>query len=522
MAGREARHFRLWLPFPSLGSPAAMQRADAEAAAAALPHAAPEAAFRTGIALLAADYPELLIALARALADRYPADPRLAQLLGLAARAAGEGPSALAAFRRAAALAPRDALIAHSHARTALEAGETASPLFEAARLLAPADGAVIQGHAAALVAEHRAAEADAMLAALLAQNPLWIDGHSTLAQIRTQHGGDPLDSIDAALTAHPANPGLHHLRIATLLKARRLAQVPRAIDDAERLLGPQQVLHLHRAHALSELGLFEEADRAFAAAGAPGDGEAAALLARHQLKAQRPHDAAATIDGWLGQGADSALWPYAALAWRLTGDPRAEWLEGDAGLIGVYDLADRISDLPALVAHLRTLHTARAAPLDQSVRGGTQTDGNLLLRADPIIQSLRKVLLDTVAEHVARLPAMREGHPTLLARREPHRVAGSWSVRLQGAGFHTDHVHPQGWLSSAFYVAVPATQDTQGWLSLGACRDLVPQLAPRRLVEPRPGRLVLFPSFMWHGTRPFPAGERMTVAFDIARPKQD
>ena len=104
---------------------------------------------------------------------------------------------------------------------------------------------------------------------------------------------------------------------------------------------------------------------------------------------------------------------------------------------------------------------------------------------------------------------------------------AGAWSVRLEQAGFHTDHVHPQGWFSSALYVALPETlgqggEDHAGWLSLGEARDLVPGLAPRQLIEPRPGRLVLFPSTMWHGTRPFPQGERLTVAFDIARPRQD
>ena len=45
--------------------------------------------------------------------------------------------------------------------------------------------------------------------------------------------------------------------------------------------------------------------------------------------------------------------------------------------------------------------------------------------------------------------------------------------------------------------------------------------LPPIRLIEPRPGRLVLFPSTMWHGTRPFAQGERLTVAFDVARPPQ-
>ncbi|WP_373475225.1 putative 2OG-Fe(II) oxygenase [Sphingorhabdus sp.] len=33
------------------------------------------------------------------------------------------------------------------------------------------------------------------------------------------------------------------------------------------------------------------------------------------------------------------------------------------------------------------------------------------------------------------------------------------------------------------------------------------------------PGRLVLFPSTMWHSTIPFAAGERLTIAFEIRRP---
>jgi len=36
-----------------------------------------------------------------------------------------------------------------------------------------------------------------------------------------------------------------------------------------------------------------------------------------------------------------------------------------------------------------------------------------------------------------------------------------------------------------------------------------------RGLTEP--GRLVLFPSYLYHGTRPFSAGERLSVAFDVS-----
>jgi hypothetical protein len=38
--------------------------------------------------------------------------------------------------------------------------------------------------------------------------------------------------------------------------------------------------------------------------------------------------------------------------------------------------------------------------------------------------------------------------------------------------------------------------------------------------VEPRPGRLVLFPSTLWHSTEPFAAGERLVVSFDVSLPR--
>jgi hypothetical protein len=41
--------------------------------------------------------------------------------------------------------------------------------------------------------------------------------------------------------------------------------------------------------------------------------------------------------------------------------------------------------------------------------------------------------------------------------------------------------------------------------------------LGPRRIIKPRAGRLVLFPSYLWHGTLPFTDdAPRMTVAFDV------
>ncbi|WDA39887.1 putative 2OG-Fe(II) oxygenase [Erythrobacter sp. BLCC-B19] len=504
-----------------------MQPAEAQARIAQFPLHDPAAALGAGLALLKGDFPERLLPLARDLAQRHPTSAKAHQLLGLAARACGESVIAYEAFRAAAALAPGDALIAHSHARTALEAGLPAAALFAAAAPLAPQDGTVLIGHATALFAEGQPEAGIAMLIRLTAANPLWLDGHRSFAALSGQMGGDPLASTAAALDRTPRSPELHHCGIAIALQARDLPRAAAACAAAEAALGPQRWISLMAGHIASESGALDAADTHFAAAGPPDNASEAWMHARHHLRRARPEAAAAELEPRLADPGALALWPYLSLAWRMMDDPRAAWLEGDPRLVGVYDIGLSPAELAALADHLRSLHRATADPLDQSVRGGTQTDGNLLLRAEAPIRDLRARLLAVVERHVAQLPAPEPGHPTLLAGRTPLRVAGAWSVRLTDAGHHTDHVHPQGWFSSALYLALPETlghggEDHAGWLGLGEARDLVPGLAPYRLVEPKPGRLVLFPSTMWHGTRPFPKGERLTVAFDIARPRQD
>jgi hypothetical protein len=81
-------------------------------------------------------------------------------------------------------------------------------------------------------------------------------------------------------------------------------------------------------------------------------------------------------------------------------------------------------------------------------------------------------------------------------------------------------HVHPEGWLSSAFYVRLPQGRGQEGWIKFGEPgTPTASHLGPEHLVQPEPGLLVLFPSTMWHGTVPFPGDEtRLTCAFDLVR----
>ena len=78
--------------------------------------------------------------------------------------------------------------------------------------------------------------------------------------------------------------------------------------------------------------------------------------------------------------------------------------------------------------------------------------------------------------------------------------------------------------MSSALYVSLPSRTEGEcedaGWFTLGEPDEkLGLKLEPWRKIEPKTAQLVLFPSWMWHGTVPFAEGERLTVAFDVAPP---
>ena len=126
----------------------------------------------------------------------------------------------------------------------------------------------------------------------------------------------------------------------------------------------------------------------------------------------------------------------------------------------------------------------------------------------------------EAITNYIANLPG-NDQHPFLMRRSNSFRFTGAWSCLMRGQGHHKNHLHPDGWISSAYYVTVPeAVNDPKarnGWLKFGEpSLDLPLNNAIRRAVQPVPGRLVLFPSYMWHGTVPLEAqSARTTIAFD-------
>jgi uncharacterized protein (TIGR02466 family) len=272
-------------------------------------------------------------------------------------------------------------------------------------------------------------------------------------------------------------------------------------VDDAERLIGLAEVAEPASRSVMQYSAIVDLAK-----------GRPDAALAKIRAALQSHPD-------------DQSLWGWAATSARAAGDPLYRELCDYGALMMTYDL-EAPEGWPNLEAYLKDLasalkdiHSYAQHPTNQSLRHGSQSMHLLTGSNAPAIQAFFKAIDAPIREHMARLG--QGDHPLRRRNTFDYRIQGAWSVRLRPNGFHRDHFHPEGWLSSAFYVETPDaaldSPDKEGWIRFGQPPFVTdPPLPPAHYVRPKPGRLVLFPSYMWHGTVPFTTDEtRLTIAFD-------
>jgi tetratricopeptide (TPR) repeat protein len=451
------------------------------------------------------------------------------QQLGFACAEEQRMPEAAHAFEQAARLDPRDPVTARALAQASLDAGYPAAHLFERALRLAPADFGAVRGRAAALAGEGRADAAVALLDDTLRRFPDWLGGHKSLAALRFTSGDAHgfAASYARACDAAPRNLKLRMAWFAALVQAQDWHGALEIIAAGEKLTGSCAAFAVARTLVAGESDDVARATALFAENDAIRDDALQIAHLRHCLRTAQLDKAEELALELAKRPSAPAIWPYLSLIWRLRNDARAHWLDGAPPPISIIDLDCSSAELGQLAAVLRRLHTARGPHLEQSVRGGTQTDTDrqLFYRAEPEIQTLRVKVCAAVRGYVAALAPPVPGHPLLGTPRGHVLFSGSWSVRLRGGGFHVSHTHPMGWLSSALYVSLPEPPQLgtapAGWISFGrAPEGLGLNLPAYGQVEPKPGRLVLFPSTLWHQTLPFDDGERLVIAFDVMRPR--
>ena len=370
-----------------------------------------------------------------------------------------------------------------------------------------------------------RVDEAQALLEEVLRREPGNVQAHFSYNDLLHRLGRDEdfLKSYDRA----PQNAQILAAKAGLLLKKGRteeahalyVSALAREPGNLEAAIGTSTTLKKlgRNAEAMAPL---EQALKHH-----PRNGVLYQAMASTALQDKDPQKAAAMAEQSLRLlPVNQAGLAVLGSAWRLMGDERDEMLNGYDDLIQLFDLEppegfSSMADFnEELNAWLGGMHATIREPLEQSLRGGSQTRGHIFGQGHDLAEKLRVRIAEAVDRYIAGIkPSPR--HPFRGRRAAGFRFTGSWSSRLMDCGYHINHIHPEGWISSCYYVGVPdAAEDEtqkQGWIKFGEPSFDV-GLTPRRTIKPVPGRLVLFPSYMWHGTIPFHENAaRTTVAFD-------
>jgi tetratricopeptide (TPR) repeat protein len=485
-----------------------------------------------GLALLrAGDAAKAVAALERAV-GLSPAVSTMWQALGSARRGARDLDGAETALRRAVELNAGNgaAWISLGVVRRLQGDPHDALTCYEQARKAGFKGPELDDAEASAHLDSGRPEQAVQIARRLTAAAPNYAPGHGMLARLLWEHGAalapgeEPGAMLRTAVAQQPDNDALRLEFSRFLLDARVAAeaigqlQVLRTSSD-----GPALVVLQARALELLDdrKGIQQLFDSTYSRMSE--DSQYMNMYVRHLLRTGAADLAAQRSFELLQREPFNQLaLAQLGIAWRLSGDARESWLCDYERFVCDLSLELQPSFLEHLQSTLAALHTAQREPVDQSLRGGTQTAGVLFGRREPVIRALRDACASAIAGYVSALPD-DEQHPFLRRKSPRTRFTGSWSVRLRSSGRHANHFHQEGWISSAFYVQLPPTMldekdgRADGWIQFGAPpEELGLNLPPRRLVQPRVGRLVLFPSYFWHGTVPFEdTMPRLTVAFD-------
>ncbi|MBL8547526.1 MAG: tetratricopeptide repeat protein [Hyphomonadaceae bacterium] len=350
---------------------------------------------------------------------------------------------------------------------------------------------------------------------------------HGVLSRIR-QLGGAGENSvfdIEKAIAAHPTDLTLRLTCADALHRGGFNAKACNVLDEALRLAPEAPALLTAMGIVLDELDRPLDGLRVLrrAAEIAPSRTAQRNLLST-LLRAGQPEEVLRIVnDLRVEQPDEQYLIACATTAMRMLDHPEYRiWCD--------YDRMVRTYEIPpphgfftteafnaGLAALLRTQHKTNAHPLDQYIPNGSQTSRSLLALDEPAIKHFLAAMDVAVRDYVGRL---RENDPVGARRAKHSRYSGLWSVRLGDGGYQPNHVHDRGWISSAYFVSViPGERPKDpraGWLKFGEPNRPIAKCGPEKLVEPEPGTLVLFPSYMWHGTVPFEGAERLSLAFDL------
>jgi Flp pilus assembly protein TadD len=475
-------------------------------------------------------------ALCRDLMRRFPGAVEPCLAMAEVERARARPRALLEALREASARAP-DSLELHrmlGDACMAQEDFEGAAASYRTLRRMQPHNGDWVARLAIALQQCGHLDEAIILHREVLAGTPDSPQAHFNLGTaLKRRHDFAGAEHCyRRAVALAPDSPPLRMSLASLLVETSRFEE---AVTELQWILarvpGAADPLHL-LSYAFKKLS---RGDASMAAAQRLVDLTGASLeslvaLSAAQLTAAAYVDALATSERGLAmEPANRNLLSDRAIALSALGDAaaaralfdtqhliRIEDLQAPAGFGGVEAFN------AALVHHVASHPTLDFSGLSLSCHEGATSDEVFVPPLGPL-QDLMDAIRAAAGRYQRALPAVMPGNTWTGALPDIADMALSgWVTRLRSQGYQHGHIHPTAWLSGVYYVSLPpevSDRGDAGWIEFGRAPyfyadadqgDIVP-------VQPRPGRLVLFPSYFYHRTIAFQSEhERLTIAFDF------
>ncbi len=304
--------------------------------------------------------------------------------------------------------------------------------------------------------------------------------------------------ALNRALTLDAENAEAHSELGCLYTKQKKLDEAVAEHQEAVRLDGGNPLFLEEWGNTLSVAGNFKQAVGIFEKA--------------HELHPRR-----------------SSILGALTIAMNETGDSRVSAIIDIDELLATrfLEVPDGFDDLDAfneaLHAELEAMHTDHPEPPGQTMKGGTQITGSLFTGPTGLKAVLKEKITKALSEYINSLEKDPD-HPFLRYLNPDFRFTGAWSTILHGSGYDGSHIHNEGWISGVYYIKVPDLPEDR-WQAGEGCTQIgepPPMFVSehnkaQRLIRPIPGMAVFFPSYFWHGVRPFEKEAiRHSMAFDV------
>lgn len=464
-----------------------------------------------------------------------PENPQALRLRGILARERNDFSMSIELLRQAAAVAPADSRGSSELAISEMASGDLESAELSFRRALAgdPGSRRTLANLGALLQRRGHLHEAIFFHRQYLELEPADLEVYCNLANALMDAGlgQEALDACKKALTIAPEHPLVLANMGAVLCGLEDFESATEVLESAIADNPGDELALINLGYARSRLQEPDSAAMALRQAVLlnPENARASADLAGVLMTAGQTDEAIEICEGFLERhpGERLTLATYAFALHDCGRDKEAHSILDYDGLIKIIDIDvppgydDLAQFNDALAAVVQAHPSIIANPVSKATTGGGQTGE--LNTGETEDLSVLEALIDMAIKEAALQwrSAGFSDHPAM-AYAADSWVLRIWGVVLDEGGFQAPHLHPVGWLSGVYYLQLPAEIGNDpakaGWLEFGVPPDRLSVASPPGFyaVEPKAGRLVLFPSYFYHRTRSFVSKQpRISIAFD-------